>query len=199
MFVLKKKYCPDRKMNVRVTTMDAELEFAIQQTTSGKQLFDQVVKTIGLREVWFFGLQYTDSKGDLTWIKLYKKVGEVRPIGDSFLHTHNFIGQLIKREIRSKNEAWREGFFSTVGEKSVMSGSSRKSTATDKLQLLEITESETSHGVVNSSIKNSTRVNLPPVVGVTADLRGHLCVPTCKRNKHKYEVQAKFVLVAPGL
>lgn len=64
------------KMNVRVTTMDAELEFAIQQTTTGKQLFDQVVKTIGLREVWFFGLQYTDNKGDLTWIKLYKKVGQ---------------------------------------------------------------------------------------------------------------------------
>lgn len=62
------------QMNVRVTTMDAELEFAIQQSTSGKQLFDQVVKTIGLREVWFFGLQYTDSKGDLTWVKLYRKV-----------------------------------------------------------------------------------------------------------------------------
>lgn len=62
------------QMNVRVTTMDAELEFAIQQTTTGKQLFDQVVKTIGLREVWFFGLQYTDNKGDMTWIKLYKKV-----------------------------------------------------------------------------------------------------------------------------
>ncbi|XP_055914241.1 moesin/ezrin/radixin homolog 1 [Eupeodes corollae] len=61
-------------LNVRVTTMDAELEFAIQTTTTGKQLFDQVVKTIGLREVWFFGLQYTDSRGDLTWIKLYKKV-----------------------------------------------------------------------------------------------------------------------------
>lgn len=58
--------------------MDAELEFAIQQTTTGKQLFDQVVKTIGLREVWFFGLQYTDSKGDLTWIKLYKKVCIIR-------------------------------------------------------------------------------------------------------------------------
>ncbi|KAH8238334.1 hypothetical protein KR032_004082 [Drosophila birchii] len=62
-----------KTLNVRVTTMDAELEFAIQSTTTGKQLFDQVVKTIGLREVWFFGLQYTDSKGDLTWIKLYKK------------------------------------------------------------------------------------------------------------------------------
>ncbi|EDX17451.1 GD16093 [Drosophila simulans] len=62
-----------KTLNVRVTTMDAELEFAIQSTTTGKQLFDQVVKTIGLREVWFFGLQYTDSKGDSTWIKLYKK------------------------------------------------------------------------------------------------------------------------------
>ena len=42
--------------------MDAELEFAIQPNTTGKQLFDQVVKTIGLREIWFFGLQYTDVK-----------------------------------------------------------------------------------------------------------------------------------------
>ncbi|XP_039961895.1 moesin/ezrin/radixin homolog 1 isoform X9 [Bactrocera neohumeralis] len=66
-----------KSLNVRVTTMDAELEFAIQHTTTGKQLFDQVVKTIGLREVWFFGLQYTDSKGDSTWIKLYKKTGSM--------------------------------------------------------------------------------------------------------------------------
>uniref|UniRef100_A0A674CFA0 Moesin a n=1 Tax=Salmo trutta TaxID=8032 RepID=A0A674CFA0_SALTR len=59
---------------VRVTTMDAELEFAIQANTTGKQLFDQVVKTIGLREVWFFGLQYQDTKGFSTWLKLNKKV-----------------------------------------------------------------------------------------------------------------------------
>uniref|UniRef100_A0A671N7K0 Radixin n=1 Tax=Sinocyclocheilus anshuiensis TaxID=1608454 RepID=A0A671N7K0_9TELE len=54
--------------------MDAELEFAIQPNTTGKQLFDQVVKTVGLREVWFFGLQYVDSKGYTTWLKLNKKV-----------------------------------------------------------------------------------------------------------------------------
>ena len=30
------------QINVRVTTMDAELEFAIQPATNGKQLFDQV-------------------------------------------------------------------------------------------------------------------------------------------------------------
>ena len=35
----------------------------------------QVVKTVGLREVWFFGLQYTDSKSYITWLKLNKKVG----------------------------------------------------------------------------------------------------------------------------
>lgn len=54
--------------------MDAELEFAIQPNTTGKQLFDQVVKTIGLREIWFFGLQYVDSKGYTTWLKLNKRV-----------------------------------------------------------------------------------------------------------------------------
>lgn len=65
---------PSKPVNVRVTTMDAELEFAIQPNTSGKQLFDQVVKTIGLREIWFFGLQYVDTKGYSTWLKLNKKV-----------------------------------------------------------------------------------------------------------------------------
>uniref|UniRef100_A0A3Q2W2G7 Moesin a n=2 Tax=Haplochromini TaxID=319058 RepID=A0A3Q2W2G7_HAPBU len=63
-----------RPISVRVTTMDAELEFAIQPNTTGKQLFDQVVKTIGLREVWYFGLQYQDTKGFSTWLKLNKKV-----------------------------------------------------------------------------------------------------------------------------
>lgn len=69
------------QVNVRVTTMDAELEFAIQPSTTGKQLFDQVVKTIGLREIWFFGLQYVDSKGYTTWLKLNKRVGSTCVLG----------------------------------------------------------------------------------------------------------------------
>uniref|UniRef100_A0A8C1I5B5 FERM domain-containing protein n=1 Tax=Cyprinus carpio TaxID=7962 RepID=A0A8C1I5B5_CYPCA len=67
-------YVRSLQINVRVTTMDAELEFAIQSVTTGKQLFEQVVKTVGLREIWYFGLQYTDTKGFLTWLKLDKKV-----------------------------------------------------------------------------------------------------------------------------
>ena len=73
-----------------MTTMDAELEFAIQPTTTGKQLFDQVVKTIGLREIWFFGLQYTDSKSYSTWLKLNKKVNS-----SSFSLTIQFITKLL--------------------------------------------------------------------------------------------------------
>lgn len=42
-----------KQINVRVTTMDAELEFAIQPNTTGKQLFDQVSVYIYLFH--FFG------------------------------------------------------------------------------------------------------------------------------------------------
>ncbi|XP_034051478.1 ezrin a [Thalassophryne amazonica] len=63
-----------KTVNVRVTTVDAELEFSFQQNTTGKQLFDQVARTIGLREVWYFGLQFVDAKGSITWLNFDKKV-----------------------------------------------------------------------------------------------------------------------------
>ncbi|XP_061425845.1 radixin-like [Lethenteron reissneri] len=63
-----------KPINVRVTTLDAEMEFSILHTIYGRQLFDQVVRTIGLREIWFFGLQYTDLKGSIGWLKMDKKV-----------------------------------------------------------------------------------------------------------------------------
>ncbi|XP_037097148.1 ezrin a isoform X1 [Syngnathus acus] len=63
-----------KTVNVRVTTMDAELEFSFHPNTTGKQLFDQVARTIGLREIWYFGLQFVDGKGFLTWLNVDKKV-----------------------------------------------------------------------------------------------------------------------------
>uniref|UniRef100_A0A3P9HD57 Ezrin a n=1 Tax=Oryzias latipes TaxID=8090 RepID=A0A3P9HD57_ORYLA len=62
------------EVNVRVITMDAELEFSIHPTTTGKQLFDQVARTIGLREVWYFGMQFADIRGMVTWLNPDKKV-----------------------------------------------------------------------------------------------------------------------------
>lgn len=63
-----------KTVNVRVTSMDAELEFSFNPNTTGKQLYDQVSRTIGLRETWFFGLQFIDSRGFLTWLNPDKKV-----------------------------------------------------------------------------------------------------------------------------
>ncbi|XP_029316385.1 ezrin a [Cottoperca gobio] len=63
-----------KTVNVRVTTMDAELEFSFHPNTTGKQLFDQVARTIGLREIWYFGLQFVDAKGFITWLNSEKKV-----------------------------------------------------------------------------------------------------------------------------
>lgn len=58
----------------------AAYEVLLTAPTMSKTCFDvfalplQVVKTIGLREIWYFGLQYTDNKGYSTWLRLDKKV-----------------------------------------------------------------------------------------------------------------------------
>uniref|UniRef100_A0A8C9LB44 FERM domain-containing protein n=1 Tax=Pavo cristatus TaxID=9049 RepID=A0A8C9LB44_PAVCR len=47
--------------------------FLFQMKWKGKDLFDLVCRALGLRETWFFGLQYT-MKGMCTWLKMDKKV-----------------------------------------------------------------------------------------------------------------------------
>ena len=69
-----KKKKPVKSFPVKVSTMDAELEFSLNVKASGQELFDLVCRTIGLREVWYFGLQFQDSKGYTAWLKLDKKV-----------------------------------------------------------------------------------------------------------------------------
>ncbi|CAG9830526.1 unnamed protein product [Diabrotica balteata] len=59
---------------VKVCTLDAELEFNLEWRATGRDLFELVCRTIGLRETWYFGLQYEDSKGFISWLKLDKKV-----------------------------------------------------------------------------------------------------------------------------
>ncbi|XP_045604208.1 merlin [Procambarus clarkii] len=59
---------------VKIVTLDAELEFNLPWRANGRDLFDLVGRTIGLRETWYFGLQYEDSKGDFAWLKMERKV-----------------------------------------------------------------------------------------------------------------------------
>ncbi|XP_073257289.1 merlin-like isoform X2 [Porites lutea] len=60
--------------DVRITTLDAELEFSVERNCTGKELFDLVVRTLGVRETWYFGLQFVDRKNVITWLKFNKKV-----------------------------------------------------------------------------------------------------------------------------
>uniref|UniRef100_A0AAY4BQB8 Merlin n=1 Tax=Denticeps clupeoides TaxID=299321 RepID=A0AAY4BQB8_9TELE len=62
-----------RTFSVRIATMDADMEFGCEAKWKGKDLFDLVCRTIGLRETWFFGLQYT-VKDTEAWLKMDKKV-----------------------------------------------------------------------------------------------------------------------------
>ncbi|XP_058054531.1 moesin/ezrin/radixin homolog 2 isoform X3 [Anopheles bellator] len=52
----------------------ANKQFPVKHRATGRFLFDLICRTIGLRETWYFGLQYEDSKGNLSWLKMDKKV-----------------------------------------------------------------------------------------------------------------------------
>ncbi|CAB4070018.1 NF2 [Lepeophtheirus salmonis] len=69
-----KKKKSGKSFGVQITTMDAELQFSLDVKATGQELFDLVCRTIGLRETWYFGLQYTDSKGYVAWLKMEKRV-----------------------------------------------------------------------------------------------------------------------------
>ncbi|XP_055514016.1 NF2, moesin-ezrin-radixin like (MERLIN) tumor suppressor b isoform X2 [Leucoraja erinacea] len=68
---LKKKQ--PKTFKVKVITMDAEMEFSCEVKWKGKDLFDLVCRTIGLRETWFFGLQFI-VKDTFAWLKPEKRV-----------------------------------------------------------------------------------------------------------------------------
>lgn len=47
--------------------------FSLQVKWKGKDLFDLVCRTVGLRETWFFGLRYI-VKDTYAWLKMEKRV-----------------------------------------------------------------------------------------------------------------------------
>ncbi|VDN98275.1 unnamed protein product [Rodentolepis nana] len=63
-----------KTVKVKVTTAESQLEFEMQKNALGKDLFNQVVSTIGLREVWYFGIQYIDKDGNPAFLRLDKKI-----------------------------------------------------------------------------------------------------------------------------
>lgn len=65
-----------RQVVVEVQAVDAVLEFEMDQRALGRDLFHLICRTIGLRETCYFGLQFFDSKGFVSWLKDDKRLNE---------------------------------------------------------------------------------------------------------------------------
>lgn len=64
----------EKSLPVKIVTLDAELQFNLPWKGTGKDLLDLICRAIGLRESWYFGLQYADIKDFIAWLKMDKKV-----------------------------------------------------------------------------------------------------------------------------
>ncbi|KAE8625039.1 hypothetical protein XENTR_v10006138 [Xenopus tropicalis] len=62
-----------KNFRVKIMTMDSEMELTCEMNWKGSVLFGLACETLGLKESWFFGLQFT-SNGMDTWLKLDKKI-----------------------------------------------------------------------------------------------------------------------------
>lgn len=62
-----------KNFSVRICTMESDMEFSCENKLKGKELFDLVCRALGLRETWFFGLQY-NVKDTVAWLKMEKRV-----------------------------------------------------------------------------------------------------------------------------
>ncbi|KAK0417471.1 hypothetical protein QR680_013029 [Steinernema hermaphroditum] len=85
--------------------MDADLEqIEIEADWTGRHLFDTVCRIIGLREIWYFGLQYTNKKGYSCWLQMDAKIckQDVPKQEDSsmaFLFLVKFYPEVIEEEL----------------------------------------------------------------------------------------------------
>lgn len=94
-----------KPLKVKVTTMDADLNVDnVDRDAPGQQLFDTICKIIGLREVWYFGLCFTNRKGYTCWLQLDKKIRvqgvPKQPDGSlHFIFLVKFFPEAVKAEL----------------------------------------------------------------------------------------------------
>uniref|UniRef100_A0AAY4DGM0 Merlin n=1 Tax=Denticeps clupeoides TaxID=299321 RepID=A0AAY4DGM0_9TELE len=89
-----------KTFKVKVMTMDAEMEFSCEVKWKGKDLFDLVCRTIGLRETWFFGLRYM-VKDTYAWLKPDKRVLDQDVPKDSPI-TFHFLAKFFPEKVEDE-------------------------------------------------------------------------------------------------
>ncbi|XP_059483546.1 merlin [Neocloeon triangulifer] len=63
-----------KKFPVKLTTLTDELDFEQDWKATGRSLLELVCQLIGLRETWYFGLQFEHPNGFNSWLQMDKKV-----------------------------------------------------------------------------------------------------------------------------
>eukprot|EP00050_Salpingoeca_kvevrii_P021326 m.109160 g.109160 ORF g.109160 m.109160 type:complete len:580 (-) comp9291_c0_seq1:22-1761(-) len=91
-----------KTIDVLVSTMDAEIEFAIDAKATGEELFQQVLKTIGLRESWYFDICYTDTSGLVQWVKRHRKLKEQRKLPDQTPLPLRFLVKFFPEDVEEE-------------------------------------------------------------------------------------------------
>ena len=76
------------QIDVKVSTFYTDFEFQMDSRARGSTLYDLVCKTMGIREVWYFGLFFYDTKGFRTWLLNDKRVLDQGIPKDSFLQLY---------------------------------------------------------------------------------------------------------------
>ncbi|KAL5265180.1 hypothetical protein ACHWQZ_G006061 [Mnemiopsis leidyi] len=69
-------------LTVHIQTLDVDMEFSVPYKATGKEVFDKVTNTMGLRETWYFGLQSTKTTAGQMWIIDEKRIVDQVYISD---------------------------------------------------------------------------------------------------------------------
>jgi merlin protein len=86
---------------VRVCSLDSQLEFNLELISTGAELIELVCRAFGLREEWYFGLQYEDTRGNICWLKKEKKVVDQNIIKEScvFMFYAKYFPENVQEEL----------------------------------------------------------------------------------------------------
>lgn len=97
--------------------MDANLDFPVKASIKGKHLFELVCKTMGLRESWYFGLEFTTFEGVKWWLRMEDKVVDQISNCESLYHLYLLV-QFYPEDIEEEliQEITQHLFFLQVQE-----------------------------------------------------------------------------------
>nr|CAD7424557.1 unnamed protein product [Timema monikensis] len=106
---------PDRDLNLDLPVLSSRAQHDKRWRATGRDLFDLVCRTIGLRETWYFGLQYEDAKGFISWLKLDKKVQD-QGISQQPTTPFMFLGKFYPEDVAEElvQEVTQHLFFLQV-------------------------------------------------------------------------------------